>query len=143
MKKIITLAFAAMMAMSAMCFAAGDGTVLNKLQKPAETMIAMFNKTTPSTYAVVVKAFAPEAAKNFSEDVFKQVQKAAADKFGDFKESKFVAFQRMDQADIVAYLGSFSKEKVVNLAFIFDKTGKMVNFQFTPVQAQPAKGAKK
>lgn len=143
MKKIITLAFAAMMAMSAMCFAAGDGAALTKLQKPAETMIAMFDKSAPATYATVVKAFAPEAAKNFSEDVFNQVKKAAEDKFGTFKESKFVAFQRMDQADIVAYLGSFSKEKVVNLAFIFDKSGKMVNFQFTPVQAQPAKDAKK
>lgn len=143
MKKIITLAFAAMMAMSAACFAAGDGSVLNKLQKPAEAMIAMFDKAAPTPYATVAKGLAPEAAKSFSEAVFDQIKKAAIDKFGDFKESKFVAFQRMDKADVVAYLGSFTKEKVVNLAFIFDKSGKMVNFQFTPVQAQPAKDAKK
>lgn len=143
MKKIITVAFAAMMAMSAMCFAAGDGSALNKLQKPAEVMIGMFDKAAPAAYAAVVKGFAPESAKNFTEDVFNQVKKAATDKYGDMKESKFVAFQRLDQVDIVAYLGSFTKEKVVNMAFIFDKTGKMVNFQFTPVQAQPAPAKKK
>ncbi|MCQ2363067.1 MAG: DUF3887 domain-containing protein [Acidaminococcaceae bacterium] len=137
MKKFTTLAFAAMMAMSTACFAAGDGSVLNKLQKPAETMIDIFNNN-GVTYDTVVKGFAAEAKKNFTEEVFNNVKKAAADKFGKLKESKFVAFQRMDQADIVAYLGAFTKEKVVNLVFFFDKEGKIVNFQFSPMQAQPA-----
>lgn len=142
MKKFVTLAFAAMMALSTVCFAAGDGTVLNKLQKPAETMIGMFGKG-DVTYAVVAKDFAAEAKKNFTEKVFNDVKKSAADKFGKMKEFKFVAFQRMDQADIVAYLGAFTKEKVVNLMFFFDKTGKIINFQFAPMQVQEAPKAKK
>lgn len=143
MKKIISLAFAAMMALSAVCFAAGDGNVLNKNQKAAEAMIGIFNPT-PVAYETLVKGFTAEAQKNFTKEAYNGVIKQAAEKFGAIKESKFVAFQRLDQVDIVAYLASFSKEKVVNLAFIFDKTGKMVNFQFTPVQAQEApKAAKK
>jgi len=142
MKKIITLAFAAMMALSAVCFAAGDGAVLTKLQKPAETMISMFSKT-PVEYETVIKDFAPEAKKNFTAEVYKNVKKSATEKFGAMKEFKFVAFQRMDQADIVAYLGAFTKEKVVNMMFFFDKKGKMINFQFAPMQAQAAQPAKK
>lgn len=138
MKKILTLAFAMMMAMSAMCFAAGDGAVLNKLQKPAETMIGIFNAT-PTPYATLVKGFTPEAVKNFTEDAYKNVMAAAADKYGKMQESKFVAFQRLDQVDIVTYLGIFTKEKVVNLTFVFDKAGKMANFQFSPMQVQQQK----
>ena len=134
MKKIISLVFAAIMALSAVCFAAGDGAVLNKDQKLAETMIGMFDDT--ATYPMVIKGFNEEAKKSFTEEIFKQVKQQAKEKYGKMKETKFVAFQRMDQVDIVAYLGSFSKEKIVNLAFIFDKEGKMVNFQFTPVQPQ-------
>ena len=134
MKKIISLAFAAMMAFSAVCLAAGDGAVLNKLQKPAEAMIGMFDGKTE--YAAVVKSFTAEAAANFKQETFDSVKKQAKEKFGDLKESKFVAFQRLDQVDIVAYLGAFTKEKIVNLSFIFDKTGKIVNFKFSPIQAQ-------
>ena len=134
MKKIVSLVFAAMMALSAVCFAAGDGNVLNKEQKLAEAMIGMFDDSVQ--YPSIIKGFADEAAKNFTEKVFNDVKKQAKEKYGNMKESKFVAFQRMDQVDIVAYLGSFTKEKIVNLAFIFDKTGKIVNFQFTPVQPQ-------
>lgn len=141
MKKIISLAFAAMMAFSAVCLAAGDGAVLNKLQKPAEAMIGMFDGKTE--YAAVVKSFTAEAAANFKQETFDSVKKQAKEKFGDLKESKFVAFQRLDQVDIVAYLGAFTKEKIVNLSFIFDKTGKIVNFQFSPIQAQQQQPAKK
>jgi len=142
MKKVVSVAFAAMMALSTACFAAGDGNVLNKLQKPAENMISMLGKT-PVEYELVIKDFAAEAKKNFTAEAYKNVKKAAAEKFGSMKEFKFVAFQRMDQADIVAYLGAFTKEKVVNMLFFFDKTGKIINFQFAPMQAQPAKKAEK
>lgn len=142
MKKIIILAFAAMMALSAVCFAAGDGTVLNKLQKPAENMISIFGKT-PLPYETIIKDFAPEAQKTFTAEAYKNVKKSATEKFGAVKETKFIAFQRMDQADIVAYLGAFTKEKVVNLVFFFDKKGKIVNFQFAPIKAQPAPEEKK
>lgn len=139
MKKLVTLAFAVMMAFSAVCFAAGDGSVLNKDQKVAETMIGMFNPT-PTAYAAVVKGFHADAAKNFTEDVFKQVGKAAAEKFGTMKSNQFVAFERAPEVDVVVYRAEFSKEKMVNLAFIFDKTGKMLNFQFSPLKVQAPAG---
>ena len=65
------------------------------------------------------------------------MQKQVRVKFGNLKEAKFFAFQRFDQIDRVIYVASFSKEKVVNMVFAFDKDNKLVDFAFSPVQ-QPA-----
>ena len=108
-----------------------------------KAMVEDFAVEGKTTYEALVKNFTAEAAANFKQETFDSVKKQAKEKFGNLKESKFVAFQRLDQVDIVAYLGAFTKEKIVNLSFIFDKTGKIVNFQFSPIQAQQQQPAKK
>lgn len=137
MQKLIGMAFGLVMAMSTVGFAAGEGAVLTKLLKPAETMISAFNDNAV-TYAMVSKDLAFSTKKTFTAKAFSNIKKQVADRFGRMKEYRFITFQRPDEMDIVTYLAGFTKEKVVSMAFVFDKTGKMLDFRFTPMQGQPA-----
>lgn len=145
MKKVIVAMLAAMMLMlSSVAMAAGDGTVLNKQQRSAEVVMdSMQNEAV--TYSAVSKGLTKELAAKLNEETYAALQKQVKKQMGELKKTTFYSFQRYPQADVVVYIGEFSKEKQVLMQFLFDKQGKMAEFTFSPLvqqqqQQQPAQG---
>lgn len=136
MKKFLSLVFVLMLAFSSAVMAAGDGNVLTKLQKNSELLVAMFDEEQSTPYAIVSKMLTADTAKNYNEQKYQETKKIVAERFGRIKEEKFFAFQRFDQVDTVTYLVGFTKEPVVNMTFIFDKMGKLTEYQISPMETQ-------
>ena len=146
MKKLIMLLTLALtVAGSSLCFAA-DGGDLNKQQKAVEVVIDALDGEPVPEYSSLLPLISKSLDKNMGENGFATLQKAVKEKFGTLKEAKFFAFQRFDQADSVTYIGSFSKENVVTMQFIFDKQNKMTDLTLAPYKAPaqaPAQEEKK
>lgn len=143
MKKIfVVMMMACMMVFSSVCMAA-DGLDLNKQQKTVESMLKSFDRGSAVTYTVVSRGFADSLKANVDAARYAQLKKDVNDKLGTMKEAKFFVFQRFDEVDRVTYIASFSKEKIVNMIFAFDKQNKLLDFAFSPVpqeaEAEPAK----
>lgn len=135
MKKLVMLLTLALtVAGSSLCFAA-DGGDLNKQQKAVEVVIDALDGAPEPEYAVLRPLLSKALDQNMGEQGFAALQKAVKEKFGTLKEAKFFAFQRFDQADSVTYVGSFSKENVVTMQFIFDKQNKMTDLTLAPYKA--------
>lgn len=128
-------------ALSSVAFAA-DGGDLNKEQKSAEKMMSAFNSATPVEYAAISPIWNDQLNKNIGEKGYAEIKKQVKAQFGELKETKFYSFERFDQGDRVTYIAAFSKEKVVIMAFMFAKDGKLQNFNFAPYKA-PEKAAEK
>ena len=119
--------------------AANEHKDLQKQQQVVERMLDVFDGEPVPAYAQVSAGFSANLKKAVTEKAFTELQKQVRTKFGTMKEAKLFAYQRFDQADRVTYIGSFSKEKLVSMVFVFDKQNKMLDFAFTPVQQPEAK----
>lgn len=145
MKKVLTaMALAGAMSLSAICSAAGEGAILTKEQKAAEAFTAALTGT-EVTYATASAGLAPELKAKINEAAFKELQGKIKAQLGNAKEVNFRAFEHFQDGDRVVYIGSFSKEKVVAVNYIFNPQNKIVNFAFSPVKApaQPAQAPAK
>ena len=119
-------------------FAAGESKDLAKQQVVVERFLDVFDAEPAPLYAQVSAGFNPKMKEAVTEKAFTELQKQVKQKLGTMKEAKFFAYQRFDQADRVTYIGSFTKEKIVSMIFVFDRQNKMVDFAFTPVQQPQA-----
>lgn len=138
MKKLaLALATVATLAVSSVCAAAGDGTILNKEQKFAEGMTAALT-TEEGTYTQAAAGFNADLKGKLAAAQFDQMKKAVKNQFGSLKESRFVSFTRFKDGDRVQYVGTFTKEPQVSLTYLFDATGKIFNFAFSPIKPAQA-----
>ena len=119
--------------------AANEHKDLAKQQQAVERMLDVFDGEPVPEYAQVSAGFSANMKKAVTEKTLAELQKQVRVKFGTMKEAKLFAYQRFDQADRVTYIGSFSKEKLVSMVFVFDKQNKMLDFAFSPVQQPEAK----
>ncbi|WP_455655588.1 DUF3887 domain-containing protein [Phascolarctobacterium sp.] len=137
MKKLVMLVtLVVTMAMSAMCFAAGDGSVLNKQQRVADKFVAALNSADSSAFTQLSVDFAPELQSKITAANFAELQKQMKEKFGSQKEITFAAYERFDQGDRLTYLASYSKQKLVRVVYGFNKEGKLTEFVFAPMEIQ-------
>lgn len=135
MKKLaMLLTLALTVAGSSLCFAT-DGGDLNKQQKAVEVVIDALDGAPTPEYSALLPMLSKALDQNMGEKGFTALQKAAKEKFGTLKEAKFFAFQRFDQADSITYVGSFTKENIVTMQFIFDKQNKMTDLTLAPYKA--------
>ncbi|MDO4178523.1 MAG: DUF3887 domain-containing protein [Phascolarctobacterium sp.] len=134
MKKILTaMALAGAMSFSAICSAAGEGSILTKDQRAAEAFTAAVTGT-EVTFASAASNLAPELKDKITEANFKDIQSKIKAQLGDAKEINFRAFEHFNDGDRVVYVGSFSKEKVVAITYLFNPQNKIINFAFAPVK---------
>ncbi len=133
----MALTLAMSMAVAGVCSAAGDGTILNKEQKAAEAMTTALT-TEEGTLAMASVGFNAELKGKLKQEQFDSLKKAVKERFGSLKEARFVTFTRFKDGDRVDYVGNFVKEPQVQVTYLFDATGKIFNFLFTPVKPAPA-----
>ena len=119
-------------------FAAGESKDLAKQQVVVEKFLDVFDAEPAPLFAQVSAGFNPKMKEAITEKAFTDLQKQVKQKLGTMKEAKFYAYQRFDQADRVTYIGSFTKEKMVSIVFVFDRQNKMADFAFTPIQQPQA-----
>lgn len=123
-----------------LCLAAGDGSDLNKQQRTADKIMDALDGEPVPAYTAISAGFSSQLQQNLGEKGYLALQKTVKNQFGQLKEAKFFSYQRFDTNDRIAYLGSFSKEKLVTMLFIFDKDNKLVDFAFTPYKESTAAG---
>lgn len=123
-----------------LCLAAGDGSDLNKQQRTADKIMDALDGESIPAYTAISAGFSSQLQQNLGEKGYLALQKTVKNQFGQLKEAKFFSYQRFDTNDRIAYLGSFSKEKLVTMLFIFDKDNKLVDFAFTPYKESTAAG---
>ncbi len=133
MKRIFSVLLMVMMFAFAGVCAAADGADLNKEQKTAEKLNAMLSGQ-ELTYTVLSADMSAGLKENFKEEALTEVKKQAKEKLGTAKSITFRSFERYDDGDVVRYIGSFSKEKLVAIIYVFDKNQKLNLFSFTPVE---------
>lgn len=132
MKKLLMLLSALMMlAVGSVCLAA-DGGILNKEQAVAEKLTAELSAEAPA-YANVAAGFDASLKEKLTEQNFPELLKQVKEKLGRYQEMKFYNFRRYDEADELVYSAKFSKEKEVAASFVFNKSGKLLNFMLTPI----------
>lgn len=143
MKKLVVLVSMVLtMAMAAVCFAAGDGSDLNKEQKIVDKFAAALSVADDSGYTAAAAGFSPELQQKMDGKAFTDLQKQVKEKFGTAKELNFVAFERLNQADRLTYIGQYSKQPLVRIIYVFNQDKKLIEINFAPLevkqQAQPA-----
>lgn len=141
MKKILLTLTLTMLVFSAnVCFAGENSTALNKAEKTINLLISALNKSqSTTTYNEIAKGFSQQLKEKITADQLTLVQEQVAEHFGKLKEAKMLSFERFDQGDRAIYIGSFSKENVVSLSFVFDKDGQMTDFSFSPLKIEKEK----
>ena len=139
MKKIVIMMIVScLMMLCSVGFAANESKDLAKQQAVAERFLDVFDAEPAPLFAQVSAGFNPKMKEAITEKAFTDLQKQVKQKLGTMKEAKFYAYQRFDQADRVTYIGSFTKEKMVSIVFVFDRQNKMADFAFTPIQQPQA-----
>ena len=139
MKKIVIMMIVScLMMLCSVGFAAGESKDLAKQQVVVEKFLDVFDAEPAPLFAQVSAGFNPKMKEAITEKAFTDLQKQVKQKLGTMKEAKFYAYQRFDQADRVTYIGSFTKEKMVSIVFVFDRQNKMADFAFTPIQQPQA-----
>ena len=139
MKKIVIMMIVScLMMLCSVGFAANESKDLAKQQAVAERFLDVFDAEPAPLFAQVSAGFNPKMKEAITEKAFTDLQKQVKQKLGAMKEAKFYAYQRFDQADRVTYIGSFTKEKMVSIVFVFDRQNKLVDFAFTPIQQPQA-----
>ena len=137
-KLVIMMIVSCLMMLCSVGFAAGESKDLAKQQVVVERFLDVFDAEPAPLYAQVSAGFNPKMKEAVTEKAFTELQKQVKQKLGTMKEAKFYAYQRFDQADRVTYIGSFTKEKMVSIVFVFDRQNKMADFAFTPIQQPQA-----
>ena len=133
------LMVACMLMVCSIGFAADDHKVLGKQLAVAEKELDAVDGDPVPTFAQVSAGFNANLKAKFDDKAFENLKKQVRVQLGNLKEAKFFAFQRFDQVDRVIYAASFSKEKVVNIVFAFDKQNKLADFAFSPVRQPETK----
>ena len=133
------LMVACMLMVCSIGFAADDHKVLGKQLAVAEKVLDAVDGDPVPTFAQVSAGFNANLKAKFDDKAFENLKKQVRVQLGNLKEAKFFAFQRFDQVDRVIYVASFSKEKVVNIVFAFDKQSKLADFAFSPVRQPETK----
>lgn len=146
MKKLILLfSLLGSLLISSAAMAAGVASDFSKEEAAANLFIKSLNDTTV-TYESVAGNFTPALKENLTAEKYAAMLQQVKEKFGNNKEAKFAVLQRFDKADRVIYIGSFSKENLAQLVFVFDTTGRkplMSDFALIPVKAENKDEAKK
>ena len=137
-KLVIMMIVSCLMMLCSVGFAAGESKDLAKQQVVVERFLDVFDAEPAPLFAQVSAGFNPKMQEAITEKAFTDLQKQVKQKLGTMKEAKFYAYQRFDQADRVTYIGSFTKEKMVSIVFVFDRQNKMADFAFTPIQQPQA-----
>lgn len=135
MKKFICiLAAVMMMAFGSVC-SASDGSDLNSEQKTAQLFFDAF-KGENVQYDILSRDFADSLKTQFTQANYSSLQRNTKNNFGTLTESKFFAYQRYDESDVVAYYVAFDSNKVAQMVFTFDKDKKLVNVSMAEVNVQ-------
>lgn len=135
MKKFICiLAAVMMMAFGSIC-SASDGSDLNSEQKTAQLFFDAF-KGENVQYDILSRDFADSLKTQFTQANYSSLQRNTKNNFGTLTESRFFAYQRYDQSDVVAYYVVFDSNKVAQMVFTFDKDKKLVNVSMAEVNVQ-------
>ena len=135
MKKLVTVVtMIMMMAVSGMCFAAGDGSALNKQQKVVDRFTAVLAAPSAAAVTQLQAEMVPDLAEKMTAANIAALQKQMQEKFGNQKEATFAAFERFDQGDRLTYIVSYSREKLVRAVYGFNKEGKLNEFVFVPME---------
>ena len=142
MKKLL-LCITALVALTAcsLCFAA-DGNDLNKQQKTVEKFIDALDAAPAPDYAMIAPLLNEKFAQKLDAKAYDAFQKSAKEQLGTLKEAKFRLFERFVDGSRVVYVGSFDKEKVVLMQFVFDLKNALLAVNLNAVKEQQPAEAK-
>ena len=142
MKKLL-LCITALVALTAcsLCFAA-DGNDLNKQQKTVEKFIDALDAAPAPDYAMIEPLLNEKFAQKLDAKAYAAFQKSAKEQLGTLKEAKFRLFERFVDGSRVVYVGSFDKEKVVLMQFVFDLKNALLAVNLNAVKEQQPAEAK-
>ena len=142
MKKLL-LCITALVALTAcsLCFAA-DGNDLNKQQKTVEKFIDALDAAPAPDYAMIAPLLNEKFAQKLDAKAYAAFQKSAKEQLGTMKEAKFRLFERFVDGSRVVYVGSFDKEKVVLMQFVFDLKNALLAVNLNAVKEQQPAEAK-
>lgn len=135
-KTVILLILTLMMAVSGMCYAAGDGSDLNRQQKVADKFMAVLSGGDAAAVAQLQGDMVPELAEKMTAANFAALQKQLKEQFGIQKSVRFAVYERFDQGDRLTYLVSYSRQQAVRAVYGFDKNGKLSEFVFVPLEVK-------
>lgn len=131
-KTVILLILTLMMVVSGMCYAAGDGSDLNRQQKVADKFMAVLSGDAAAVTQLQVD-MVPELAEKMTAANFAALQKQLKEQFGIQKSVRFAVYERFDQGDRLTYLVGYSRQQAVRAVYGFDKNGKLSEFVFVPL----------
>ena len=97
-KTVILLILTLMMVVSGMCYAAGDGSDLNRQQKVADKFMAVLSGDAAAVTQLLVD-MVPELAEKMTAANFAALQKQLKEQFGILKSVRFAVYERFDQGD--------------------------------------------
>jgi len=138
-KKLVTVVtMIMMMAVSGMCYAAGDGSDLNRQQKVADKFMAVISGGDAAAVAQLQGDMVPELAEKMTAANFAALQKQLKEQFGAQKSVRFAVYERFDQGDRLTYLVGYSRQQAVRAVYGFDKNGKLSEFVFVPLEVKAA-----
>lgn len=142
MKKLL-LCITTLVALTAcsLCFAA-DGNDLNKQQKTVEKFIDALDAAPAPDYAMIAPLLNEKFAQKLDAKAYAAFQKSAKEQLGTLKEAKFRLFERFVDGSRVVYVGSFDKEKVVLMQFVFDLKNALLAVNLNAVKEQQPAEAK-
>ena len=142
MKKLL-LCITTLVALTAcsLCFAA-DGNDLNKQQKTVEKLIDALDAAPAPDYAMIAPLLNEKFAQKLDAKAYAAFQKSAKEQLGTLKEAKFRLFERFVDGSRVVYVGSFDKEKVVLMQFVFDLKNALLAVNLNAVKEQQPAEAK-
>lgn len=113
-----------------------ESRALDKIQDGAVKMIKVLDSNRPTKYIEITKVFTQDTLNKFPKEAYEETQRVCGERFGKMLSYKFASFHRFDKEDLLVYFGNFDKEQIVNMQFLFDKEGKMINFKFQPVKVE-------
>lgn len=114
-----------------------DGNILNREQASAEKLLDVFSAEPVPEYEALAELFSAALKEKFTQAKYEVFEKHVKEKFGDMKEVKFIAFERLDQIDRLTYFANFTIEKLVVIRIGFTKEGKVEHLQLNPYKKQP------
>lgn len=134
MKKIVFLLITVFLLAISSVTLASNSSVLGNEDKIVGSVLKAVT-TTGDTYGQISSSFTSELQKKLTADAFSKMKKQIADNYGSLKESKLFTVEKFDKADRLVYLGSFAKQKVVKLTFVFNTAEKVMlsDFDLRPV----------
>jgi hypothetical protein len=138
-KTVILLILTLMMVVSGMCYAAGDGSDLNRQQKVADKFMAVLSGDAAAVTQLQVD-MVPELAEKMTAANFAALQKQLKEQFGDQAEplyDRLVKYMQI-QGDRLTYLVGYSRQQAVRAVYGFDKNGKLSEFVFVPLEVKAA-----